>query len=353
MARKPRIDLPRGIRQRGDKYFVDVTVNGTRKTATCATLAEANAKKAELQEALAVGRDVSGSRRANAKNWTLTDALDKTLSLPPKAGWKGASSEKQNTLNIEDAMKYFGPDFSCAEVTLEGVEQWLEDCDRRGNSNATLNRKRSSLSKILSVAVEYGGLEVMPKLPKLRRERVSRMRIITDAEEQLLLKRMELIGKQRVADFVAVLIDTGMRRSELLNVRPQDIDFKTGVIMVYGKDDVGTKNGGIRSVPMTKRVKRILGELTQYPGLKVFGDVDEQQLRHAWDMVRGQMGLADDKDFVLHTCRHTCASRLVKAGVSLLVVQKWLGHTRIETTMRYAHLYPDDLVQAVKALEDA
>ena len=54
----------------------------------------------------------------------------------------------------------------------------------------------------------------------------------------------------------------------------------------------------------------------------------------------------------LHVCRHTCASRLVQAGVSLPIVQKWLGHSHISTTMRYAHLYPEDLMNAVKALED-
>ena len=47
-------------------------------------------------------------------------------------------------------------------------------------------------------------------------------------------------------------------------------------------------------------------------------------------------------DTVVHTFRHTCCSRLVIAGVDLMRV-KWMGHKRIETTMRYAHLGPQDL----------
>jgi site-specific recombinase XerD len=55
----------------------------------------------------------------------------------------------------------------------------------------------------------------------------------------------------------------------------------------------------------------------------------------------------------LHTLRHTCASRLVQAGVDLYVVQKWLGHSTIVTTERYAHLSVENLEGAVSALEPA
>ncbi|WP_179300254.1 tyrosine-type recombinase/integrase [Pseudothioclava arenosa] len=75
------------------------------------------------------------------------------------------------------------------------------------------------------------------------------------------------------------------------------------------------------------------------------------ELRHKWDNVRGLMGLSEDQSFTIHCCRHTCCSRLVRKGVPLPTVQKWMGHKRIETTMRYAHLMPSDLFSAVAALE--
>ncbi len=57
-------------------------------------------------------------------------------------------------------------------------------------------------------------------------------------------------------------------------------------------------------------------------------------------------------DGVAHALRHTCASRLVQRGVGLKVVQQWMGHKRIEVTLRYAHLSPTSLLEAVKVLEE-
>jgi integrase len=64
------------------------------------------------------------------------------------------------------------------------------------------------------------------------------------------------------------------------------------------------------------------------------------------------MGLLDDPQFVPHILRHTCASRLMQAGVPMPEVQKWLGHSSISETMRYSHLAPDSIFNAVLALED-
>ncbi len=52
------------------------------------------------------------------------------------------------------------------------------------------------------------------------------------------------------------------------------------------------------------------------------------------------------------TFRHTTCSRLVQAGFPLIVVQKWMGHATIQTTMKYAHLAPDSLDVALQALNE-
>jgi len=63
------------------------------------------------------------------------------------------------------------------------------------------------------------------------------------------------------------------------------------------------------------------------------------------------MGLEKDNEFCIHALRHTCASRLVNAGVDLYVVKELLGHSSIQITERYAHLNPVKLVQAMEVLE--
>ena len=59
----------------------------------------------------------------------------------------------------------------------------------------------------------------------------------------------------------------------------------------------------------------------------------------------------DDPEFVLHTFRHTCATRLLEAGVDIYTVKEWLGHKTIETTLRYAKMTNMKLNQAKDLLE--
>jgi integrase len=339
--------LPKGIRMRGAKYFVDVTVSGNRHTATCETLEEAVATRLRLRGAMQVGLDPR-TPRANAKGWTLQEALDKVLSLPKPEGWRGCSYENIARMNVESAIEIMGPDVPLVSIDRDMIDRWLAACEAKGNSDSTINRKISALSKVLKTAVAFGGLAAMPHMPKLRKEAVGRIRQISEAEERTMLDTFVRLGMIEQAAAVTVLIDTGLRCSELWNVRAEDVDLKSGIVLVYGVEGKGTKNGKYRSVPMTKRVKQIMGRRAGQPQPFPY---DNTWLRHPWDRVRGMMGLSGDKNYVPHVCRHTCASRLVKAGVSLPVVKDWLGHASITTTMKYSHLMPQDLLRAVAALE--
>jgi site-specific recombinase XerD len=60
------------------------------------------------------------------------------------------------------------------------------------------------------------------------------------------------------------------------------------------------------------------------------------------------MGLADDRHFCLHMLRHTAATRVLDTTGRLEVVQKVLGHSKIATTQRYAHLSDATLLDAVR-----
>src|SRR3546814_1442512 len=72
-----------------------------------------------------------------------------------------------------------------------------------------------------------------------------------------------------------------------------------------------------------------------------------RNLRSWWDRTKKRMGLEDDQDFVFHTCRHTRATRMVDAGINIFVIKEWMGHKRIETTLRYAHVKQQNLEDAL------
>lgn len=67
---------------------------------------------------------------------------------------------------------------------------------------------------------------------------------------------------------------------------------------------------------------------------------------------KAKRGLKASDEACFHTFRHTTCSRLVQRGVPILVVQKWMGHSSIQTTMRYAHLAPYSLDVALLALNE-
>ncbi|MBW2471181.1 MAG: tyrosine-type recombinase/integrase, partial [Deltaproteobacteria bacterium] len=64
----------------------------------------------------------------------------------------------------------------------------------------------------------------------------------------------------------------------------------------------------------------------------------------------GAVKRAGIENFTFHDLRHTFASHFVMAGGSLRALQQILGHNKIETTMRYAHLSPDHKIKAVNLL---
>ena len=146
-----------------------------------------------------------------------------------------------------------------------------------------------------------------------------------------------LWGQHDIADLCAFLIDTGCRLGEAEKLLWGDIRGRAVSLMF-------TKNKTNRTVTATPRVLAVLARMkARHPDLKgPFAWLNRRQLRGVWNKLRAKFAWMGP-DTVVHTFRHTCCSRLVIAGVDLLRVKTWMGHKRIETTMRYAHLGPQDL----------
>jgi integrase len=186
----------------------------------------------------------------------------------------------------------------------------------------------------------------VPRLPK-RKEYEGRLRYYSDDEVESLIEHTN--PDAELAGLFILAVETGMRQSELLGLTKRDVDFKTGNILL-GE----TKGNKRRSLPMTSRASFVAAKLC-------IGVLDHEKLfsphitcRHisriiaAWKHKRG---LPPTDEACFHTFRHTACSRLVQRGVPITVVQKFMGHADITTTMRYAHLAPDSLDLARAALE--
>jgi integrase len=139
-------------------------------------------------------------------------------------------------------------------------------------------------------------------------------------------------------------MDTGLRPSELQATETANL---RGRLLTLRR----TKNGRTRTVPLTQRALEAFSRQAHRHGSKPFDWASTPTLRHGWEWARNAMELASDTGFIMYALRHTCATRLYDRTRDLLLVQKWMGHTDIKMTLRYAKLMPGDLEAACEMLE--
>jgi site-specific recombinase XerD len=212
---------------------------------------------------------------------------------------------------------------------------------------ASVNRELAFLKRVYNVAIADGLLETNPvRQVKLLTENNARVRYLTDSEEVRL--RAET-GETRWS-VVALALNTGLRRGELFALRWDNVDFTTNVLTIPR-----TKAGRMRHVPMNAAVRAILGALERrgrspyvLPSATGQTALDAQNLINR--VFTPALQRAGITDFRWHDLRHTFASRLVMSGVDLRTVQELLGHADVRVTLRYAHLSPAHLLDAVETL---
>jgi integrase len=193
---------------------------------------------------------------------------------------------------------------------------------------------------MLTFARTRGIIDSSPTIDR-EKEDEGRLRWFTREEETALIDTFP----QRSRSFCIFLLDTGARLGEALAVLVKDV---TPTQVTFVK----TKNGRLRTIPLTKRLREIVEPRLGAPGgSRLWEGVTEDTFRDDWQTARKACGLQDDPEAVPHTCRHTCASRLVQAGIPIQVVKEWLGHQNISVTLRYAHLAPANIQGALQALE--
>lgn len=213
---------------------------------------------------------------------------------------------------------------------------------------ASVNRELMFVSGAMAEAVKRGYVERNPvtgisQLP----EHNDKLRWLTEQEEA----RMMALCPEFLRPIVMTALHTGARRGEVLGLKWSDVDFEQRLIRW-----TMTKNHRTRYVPINDVLDGLLRSIPPYvgadgPSPHVFTNPETgtryRDVTHAFKRACRQAGLADVS---FHTLRHTFASRLAQAGVSVKAIQELLGHGSLQVTMRYAHLAPNDLRRAVDVL---
>ena len=119
---------------------------------------------------------------------------------------------------------------------------------------------------------------------------------------------------------------SGCRKGEAARVNGRDCDFEKGEVTVLGDPATGTKNWGIRRVPMIPDMRRLLERLKKERGEVQFLSnpiMLVHECQGAIDTACKKLGIAR---FTHHDLRHLFATRCIESGVDIPTVSRWLGH---------------------------
>ncbi len=223
------------------------------------------------------------------------------------------------------------------DITSKNIEEYKASLVDQVKPSS-INRYLTIIKSIFSKAIEWGRLTVSPasKVKKLREDN-QRTRYLTEEE----IRRLYLSATPKVSEFLTLALNTGMRRSNLVNLQWEDIDFKQGVMHV-----LKTKSGKGYDVPINNDVRKLLEP--KFHSNKIGKVLDSVNLRKDFEAVVKNSGITD---FKLHDLRHTFASYLAMKGVDLYTISQLLGHSDIKMTQRYAHLSPNHKFLAINMLK--
>lgn len=309
------------------RFRVEVQKDGQRARGRFDTLKEAQEAEAQWLIQMPTKTVVREDKRGVPK--TLQDLWEKNGG----ALWHGQKDRDNARRRLEKAIVILGAKTRLEDLTTDRLDTLvarLFDDDIQGT---TINKYLSVLHKLLAWGHTRKWVGELPAFP-WQQDNEGRIRWLTVDEEEGLNRLLD----DRTAAVVRVAIATGMRRGEILGLTKKNLQSSK----VYLWD---TKNKLPRIIPVTSDTHALIAWLLDV------GLPSIHQLRYDWNKARKSLGLVGDEWFTFHVCRHTFATRLVEANVSLRIIQKLLGHKSIKTTERYAQVTDHALSAAISHQE--
>ncbi len=337
------------------------------------TLAKARVQLEELREAKRTGKGAKtlGEQRiiAEAEHQAMLYATQieqlQAISFGDfweKSYWPTQSHKAKGSLTAEQHLwdKWLKPvlaSLSLSRVQASDIEMIKYNMIKAKRSASTIKYAMAVISQVWNLArtQEIVDTPSPTKLVVLPKKDNKRQRYLTKDETALLLQK--LMDKSWQTYAMSVLaVDCGLRFGEIASLTWEDCDLDKEHMLI--RDPKSRAN---RYAFMTKRVKKILQQMCILDGMSglIFLDKNANKMARISNSFRViadslfNEGVEDRRLRVcFHTLRHTFASRLVEAGISLYEVKELMGHSDFMMTQRYSHLSPEGLRNAIKILED-
>lgn len=334
------------LRKVGNVWHVRF-VDGNGKTVSRST------GKVSRQEAKRRAEDiVSGYLEGQSHALALIErSRENTVLLVADRFWREHLSQKKWAptagLHLGRIVKFLGPTKVYADVATTSVaSQFASSLADQGLSPATINRAIAVFSSMHAFAAE---VIAVPRIQSIvwkrvkRDEPTGRTRWLKKDELREILMRLP----QHLQEVVIFAMTTGIRRRQVIDLTWDRVDMENCNCTIWLKARRARTPHRVELSDVAMKVLRVRHKATGgKSGERVF---DSTNMEHLWQAAVKGSQIADVR---FHDLRHTFASEITRVA-GILVASKLLGHTKIGTTQRYAHVETDDLRKAVKKLPSA
>lgn len=232
------------------------------------------------------------------------------------------------------------------DLTKEDMMEYVNYLRDMGKSNSTISRNTASLKSFYRYLVNKKLAEeniaeniVVPKVD--RKEPM----VLTLAEIEKLLEQPDLseLKGQRDKVMLEILYVTGIRVTELVSLRIDDVNFSAGYIRVKKKNSERHIPLGNRSIKLLKeymeKVRPLLIRTEEEKSLFINTNGQKMTRQGYWKILKQYKEQAKiDKDITPHTIRHSFAVHMLQSGTEVKKVQELLGHTDVASTMMYTQM---------------
>lgn len=253
-----------------------------------------------------------------------------------------------NTINsyYYDLKKFylFFKDKPINELNTEDFMNYFERLHNENKEIATIIRNMISIRTFTKYLLNSGLLKKDPlanfELPKMKR---NLPHFLSEEEVERLIDSIDMNSKNGLRDRVIIefLYGCGLRVSELVNLKLNQINLKSGFVIILGK---GNKE---RVVPLGEELSFWLKKFLAIDGkgMYLFQGKNKKPItrQYVWKIIKSLAKKADINYITPHTLRHSFATHLLQRGADLHSVQLLLGHSDISTTEIYTHITLDRL----------
>lgn len=240
------------------------------------------------------------------------------------------------------------------DLKKDDMQEYIDHLKEMGKSNSTISRSTASLKSfyryLVNKKLAEENIAESIETPKVDRKEPM---ILTSSEIEKLLEQPDLseLKGQRDKAMLEILYATGIRVTELVSLRIEDVNLNSGYIRVKKKNSERHIPLGNRSLKCLKeyieKVRPLLIRTEEEKTLFINTNGQKMTRQGYWKILKQYKEQAKiDKDITPHTIRHSFAVHMLEEGVELKTVQELLGHTDVASTMMYtqmaAHLHEQE-----------